>query len=326
MAASGAGLEVTMRVLVTGGAGFIGSNLVDALASQGHEAGVIDDLSTGKRENLRPGVWLREVDILDTSLPALVAEFGPDAVVHLAAQASVPESLRDPQRDWAVNAEGTRIVAKAALAAGASRMLSASSAAVYGEPAEADLPLAETAPKAPVNPYGNSKLAAEGLLAEELSGTAVDWASFRFANVYGPRQDGLGEGGVVSVFCQRIHDGQAPVIFGDGTQTRDFIFVGDVVGAILSAIDAKGPLARGLGDEAAYNISTGHEASVDDLFAALQIPSGFLGEARYEPTREGDVMRSSLDPRKATEVFGWSAQSSLASGAELTWRWYASQP
>jgi UDP-glucose 4-epimerase len=314
-----------MRILVTGGAGFIGSNLVDALVSQGHEVGVVDDLSTGKRENIHLGIWVREVDILDPALPALVTEFGPEAVVHLAAQASVPESLRDSERDWAVNAEGTRIVAKAALAAGASRMVSASSAAVYGEPAEADLPLAETAAKAPVNPYGNSKLAAEGLLAAELSGTTVDWASFRFANVYGPRQDGLGEGGVVSVFCQRIHDGQAPVIFGDGTQTRDFIFVGDVVGAILAAIDAKGPLARGLGDEAAYNISTGREASVDDLFTALQAASGFFGDARYEAAREGDVMRSSLDPRKAAEVFGWSAQRRLASGAEVTWRWYASQ-
>lgn len=314
-----------MRVLVTGGAGFIGSNLVDALAARGDEVGVVDDLSTGKRENIRGGIWVRELDILSPSFPALVAEFGPDAVVHLAAQASVPESLRDPQRDWAVNAEGTCIVAKAALEAGASRVISASSAAVYGEPTETDLPLAETAAKAPVNPYGKSKLAAEGLLAEELSGTAVDWASFRFANVYGPRQDGLGEGGVVAVFCQRIHDDQMPVIFGDGTQTRDFIFVGDVVDAILSAIDAEGPLARGLGDEAAYNISTGREASVDDLFAALRAASGFLGEAQHDAPREGDVMRSSLDPHKAAEVFGWSARQSLGIGAEMTWRWYASQ-
>jgi UDP-glucose 4-epimerase len=314
-----------MRVLVTGGAGFIGSNLVDALVSGGHEVGVVDDLSTGKHENLNPGVWVRELDILDPAFGALVAEFGPNAVVHLAAQASVPESLRDPQRDWAVNAEGTRIVAKAAREAGARRMISASSAAVYGEPAEADLPLAETAAKAPVNPYGSSKLAAEGLLAEELSGTDVDWASFRFANVYGPRQDGLGEGGVVAIFCQRMHDGQAPVVYGDGTQTRDFIFVGDVVGAILSAIEAEGSLARGIGDVAAYNISTGHEASVDELLAALQAASGALGEARHEAAREGDVMRSSLDPRKAADVFGWSAQHSLASGAELTWRWYSAQ-
>lgn len=314
-----------MRVLVTGGAGFIGSNLVDALVSREHEVGVVDDLSTGKRENLRGDIWLRELDILDPSFPALVAEFAPDAVVHLAAQASVPESLRDPERDWAVNAEGTRIVAKAAVAAGATRVVSASSAAVYGEPAEADLPLAETAAKAPVNPYGNSKLAAEGLLAEELTGTAVDWASFRFANVYGPRQDGLGEGGVVAVFCQRMHDDQNPVIFGDGTQTRDFIFVGDVVGAIVSAIDAQEPLARGLGDEAAYNISTGREASVDDLLSALRAASGFLGEAQHDAPREGDVMRSSLDPHKAAKVFGWSARQSLASGAEATWRWYASQ-
>jgi UDP-glucose 4-epimerase len=315
-----------MRVLVTGGAGFIGSNLVDALASAGHETGVIDDLSTGKRENLPAGVWMREIDILDPALASLIAEFAPDAVVHLAAQASVPESLRDPQRDWAVNAEGTRIVARAARQAGAKRVISASSAAVYGEPAEADLPLAEEAVKAPVNPYGNSKLAAESQLAEELTGTSVDWASFRFANVYGPRQDGLGEGGVVAIFCQRLHDGEVPIIYGDGTQTRDFVFVGDVVDAIVSALGAPVSLAKGPGDGAAYNISTGQEVSVEELLTALRSASGSLGDASHEPVREGDVMRSSLDPGKAAEVFGWKSRHTIASGTELTWRWYASQP
>ena len=153
-----------MRVLITGGAGFIGTNLAHALASSGHEIGIVDDLSAGKRENLHPYAWTRVLDILDPTFPGAVAEFGPEAVVHLAAQASVAESLRDPDRDLAVNAQGTRIVAEAALAAGAAKMISASSAAVYGEPVAADLPLGETATKGPVNPYGRSKLAAEGLL------------------------------------------------------------------------------------------------------------------------------------------------------------------
>jgi UDP-glucose 4-epimerase len=314
-----------MRVLVTGGAGFIGSNLVYALVTGGHDVGVIDDLSAGKRENLHPYAWSRVIDILDPAFPGLVAEFAPDAVVHLAAQASVTESLRDPDRDWAVNAEGTRIVAEAARAAGAKRVISASSAAVYGEPAEADLPLAEEAAKAPVNPYGRSKLAAEALLGEALSGSDTDWASFRFSNVYGPRQDGAGEGGVVAVFCQRMHDKEALVVYGDGNQTRDFIYVGDVVGAILSALLAEEPLAQGPADGAAYNISTGLETSVNDLLKALRLASEYWGAAEYEPAREGDVARSSLDPRKAAKAFGWSAHQTLELGAEMTWRWYASQ-
>jgi UDP-glucose 4-epimerase len=314
-----------MRVLITGGAGFIGSNLAYALVTGGHEVGVVDDLSTGKRENLHPHSWTRVADILDPGFPALVAEFAPEAVVHLAAQASVTESLRDPERDWAVNAEGTRIVAEAAREAGARRVISASSAAVYGEPAESDLPLVETAPKAPANPYGRSKLAAEGLLAEALLGSETDWASFRFSNVYGPRQDAEGEGGVVAIFCDRMHRGLPITVYGDGEQTRDFIYVGDVVGAIIEALHAEGPLAPEPGDAAAYNISTCRETSVNDLYRALATASGYAEAPQFAPAREGDVLRSSLDPSKAREVFGWSAAQDLGFGAEMTWRWYDSQ-
>jgi UDP-glucose 4-epimerase len=315
-----------MRVLVTGGAGFIGSNLVYALTTGGHAVGVIDDLSTGKAENLHPHAWFRTMDILDPEMPAALAEFAPDAVVHLAAQASVPVSLRDPERDFAVNAEGTRAVARAALAAGATRMVSASSAAVYGEPAAAMLPLPETAPKAPTNPYGSSKLAAESFLAEELLGTSCDFASFRFANVYGPRQDAAGEGGVVALFCAAMHEGRAPVVFGSGSQTRDFIYVGDIVGAIVSAIVSEERLGTAAGDAAAYNISTGEETSVSELLMSLRQTANYFGSSEQLPAREGDVERSSLDPSKASRVFGWRAHQILDNGLAMTWRWFASRP
>ena len=312
-----------MRVLITGGAGFIGSNLAYALISGGHEVGIVDDLSAGKRENLHPYAWERVLDILDPTFPAVVAEFGPEAVVHLAAQASVGQSLRDPDRDWAVNAVGTALVASAARDAGATRMISASSAAVYGEPEESDLPLVEGAPKAPANPYGKSKLASESTLAETLDGSGVDYASFRFSNVYGPRQDAQGEGGVVAIFCDRLATSGTPLIYGSGAQTRDFIYVGDVVGAIISALHAENALAQGAGDGAAYNISTGLETSVTDLLVALRTASGWLGEAEHATMREGDVMRSTLSPHKAARAFGWSAHQTLQLGAEMTWRWFA---
>ncbi len=315
-----------MRVLVTGGAGFIGSNLVSALVSGGHVVCVIDDLSTGKQDNLLPGVWFRQLDITDAEMSEAVAEFAPDAVVHLAAQASVSVSQRDPQRDRTVNTEGTRAVARAAREAGAKRVVSASSAAVYGEPDAALLPLDEAAPKAPANPYGASKLAAEMALAEELLGTGVDFASFRFANVYGPQQDAAGEGGVVALFCARMHEGVAPVIYGTGGQTRDFIYVGDVVGAILAALASESPLGTAAGDASGYNISTGVETSVNALLGSLRDASGYCGGVDTRSARTGDVDRSSLSPSKAERVFGWRAAEPLDSGLATTWRWFAAQP
>jgi len=306
-----------MHVLVTGGAGFIGSNLVRALLSGGHRVAVVDDLSTGSPENLDPRADFRRLDILDDGLSDYVAEVAPDAVVHLAAQASVVASLRDPERDRAVNAEGTRRVAAAARAAGARRMISASSAAVYGEPAE--LPLTEHSETLPTNPYGSSKLEAEGLLAAELADGATDFASFRFSNVYGPRQDAAGEGGVVAIFCDRIRTGQRPVVFGDGSQTRDFIYVGDVVGAIVSALFSEAALAG------SYNISTGERTSVDGLVMALRQAAHYLGAVDRAPAREGDIVHSVLDPSLAAATFGWKANVSLDTGIALTWRWFESR-
>ncbi len=310
-----------MRVLVTGGAGFIGSNLVRALLSGGHEVFVVDDLSTGSAANLDPRAGFRTMDILDDALPALFADVAPEFVVHLAAQASVVVSLRDPERDRAVNAEGTRRVAAAARDAGVRRVLSASSAAVYGEPAE--LPLRETSPKAPTNPYGASKLEAESLLAAELLGSTTDFASMRFANVYGPRQDAAGEGGVVAIFCDRVRKGEPPVIYGDGSQTRDFIYVGDVVGALVAALSSASPLASGDVAGTSFNISTGERVSVDGLLMALRQAASYFGPATYAPAREGDIVHSSLDPTLAETTFAWKAGVELETGIAATWRWFS---
>lgn len=309
-----------MRVLVTGGAGFIGSNLVHSLVGE-HEVGVVDDLSTGDPGNLHPAAWFRTADILSSDLGHLVEEFSPDAVVHLAAQVSVAESFRDPERDWAVNVEGTRAVVQAAAAAGVRRVLSASSAAVYGEPET--LPLSETARKGPENPYGVSKLAAEGVLAEELVGKGVDFASLRFSNVYGPRQDWRGEGGVVAIFIARAVAGEPPAVFGDGSQTRDFIFVGDVVAAIRAALECGEPLAGEGLDGPAYNVSTGGETSVNDLLAQVRAATGYRGEVLHGPLPAGDIPRSALDPSKLGAVAGWEAGVPLDRGMAATARWFA---
>lgn len=309
-----------MRVLITGGAGFIGSNLALALAEE-HEVGIIDDLSTGKRTNLPEDVWFGEMDILDEALGAAMSEFGPDVVVHLAAQASVAESLKDPMRDWAVNAEGTGAVASAASAAGAFRMLSASSAAVYGDPVE--LPLPESAQKLPLSPYGRSKLAAEAILAETLVSTKVDFASMRFSNVYGPRQDWRGEGGVVAVFCGMMAEGRAPVIHGSGEQTRDFVYVGDVVAALAAAVLTESSLKDGEGGGPAYNISAGTRTSINDLAAIVAQATGFDRPLVHDRVREGDIVHSALDSRKARTVFAWDARVPLKVGIRKTVDWLA---
>jgi UDP-glucose 4-epimerase len=314
--------EKPMRVLVTGGAGFIGSNLVHALVSSGMDVGVVDDFSTGTFANLHPAVWLRRLDILDPSLPEVFAEFAPDAVVHLAAQTDVSRSLADPERDRAVNTGGTAAVARAAAAAGAARVLSASSAAVYG--AQDVLPVAETAPKRPMNPYGESKLAAESELAAALAGTGIDFASMRFANVYGPRQDWRGEGGVVAIFGAKAAAGERPVIYGSGSQTRDFIFVGDVVSFIVDALDFPGTLAGPMPDGPAYNVSTGHETSVQQVAAYMSSFSGTLRAPELRPARTADVARSRLDPAKAEARLGWVARQPIENGLGFTWRWLSS--
>jgi len=312
-----------MRVVVTGGAGFIGGNLVHALLGGGWEITVIDDLSTGSMDNVHPATGFRRLDVCDPRVTEAIVAAAPDVVVHLAAQVSVAASIEDPEFDRRVNVEGTRMVAEAAVAAGARRVLFASSAAVYGEPQE--LPLTETSPVAPAVPYGASKLAAESVLAEVCRPAGVDFAVLRFANVYGPRQRAEGEGGVVAEFASRMTAGITPVIFGSGTQTRDFIYVADIVNAIASAAQHEGVLDGPGPAGPAYNVSTGVATSVNMLAEGLRVALRFPGAVEHAEARDGDVEASVLSPAKALSTFGWSAAVDLRDGLEATGAWFARQ-
>jgi UDP-glucose 4-epimerase len=306
-----------MRTLVTGGAGFIGSNLVDALLARGDEVTVLDDLSTGRRVNLdgalAGGARLAEIDVRDgTAVGALLADARPELVFHLAAQIDVRKSVEDPYFDAAVNVGGTANVLEAARASGVGRVIFVSTGgALYGEGADKQLPLPESTPIAPLSGYGQSKFAAEGYLGlfERLYG--LSGMSLRLGNVYGPRQDPLGEAGVVAIFCGLLKNGGRPIVYGDGTQTRDYIYVGDVVSAALAA----GATRIG----GAVNIGTGREASVLDLvdiLAELEGREDFAPE--FAPPRAGEVQRISLDAGLAERELGWTPQTTFEQGLAQT--------
>jgi UDP-glucose 4-epimerase len=306
-----------MRALVTGGAGFIGSNLVDALLARGDEVTVLDDLSTGRRGNLdgalAAGATLAEADVRDREAVArIAAEAGPEVVFHLAAQIDVRRSVEDPAFDAAVNVGGTANVLEAARGAGARRFVFVSTGgAIYGEGEGKALPLDEGAAVEPLSPYGQSKFAAEGYLAlyERLYG--LSGVSMRLGNVYGPRQDPLGEAGVIAIFCGRLRGGGRPTVFGDGRQTRDYIYVGDVVGALLAAAGSE---ATG-----AINVGTGVETDVLELartLAELGDAEGF--EPEFAPARAGEVLRIAIDPARAKRELGWEPEVGLEEGLRLT--------
>jgi UDP-glucose 4-epimerase len=306
-----------MRALVTGGAGFIGSNLTDALLARGDEAIVVDDLSTGRRENIEQalanGATLVEADIRDRAAIAEIAgRERPEVIFHLAAQIDVRKSIADPAFDASINVGGTANVLEAARAAEVRRVVfSSTGGAIYGEGDGQELPLREDAPLAPEAPYGQSKFAGEGYLSlyERLYGLSS--VPLRLGNVYGPRQDPLGEAGVVAIFCGRLREGKQPTVFGDGKQTRDYIYVGDVVSAMLAAAEAEtsGPI----------NIGTGIETDVLELVSAL----GELGgngdfEPEFAPPRTGEVQRISIDPARAKRELGWQPQMGLSEGLRVT--------
>lgn len=301
-----------MKILVSGGAGFIGSHInVQALAL-GHEVVVVDNLSHGTRENVPAGVRFVYGDVLEPD--AWMAQVGPvDAVIHLAAQISVPVAETDPLTDLKLNLEGTLRMLLTAERLGAAQFRTASSAAVYGNVSE--LPLREDGPALPIGFYGWSKYTAEQYVRHFAQMHKMAAVVLRLANVYGPRQRTQGEGGVVAVFCEALALGEVPEIHGDGRQTRDFVYVGDVARAFLHRLESPGP--AGL-----YNISTESRTSVRDLFTALAKAAGAPSDGyRPAPERPGDITDSVLSRQKA-RAWGFEPETSLASGLQATWEYF----
>lgn len=308
-----------MRALVTGGAGFIGSNLVDALVARGDEVTVVDDLSTGRRESLEPalaaGAELVEADVRDAgAMAGLCERVRPEAVFHLAAQIDVRRSTREPAFDAAVNVTGTINMLEAARRTGVRRFVNSSTGgAIYGE--GRTLPAPEGHHVAPEAPYGQSKHAAEGYC--ELYGRlhGLPAVSLRYGNVYGPRQDPHGECGVVAIFSQQMLTGVQPVLFGDGNKTRDYVYVEDIVAANLRALD-------GAGDGELFNLGWGREVRDIEVFEAIRRALGVAVEPRYSRKRPGEVDRIALDSRKARTQLGWQPRVDFAEGIERSVAYY----
>jgi len=306
-----------MRVLVTGGAGFIGSHIVDAHLDRGDEVAVVDSLVGGRRAFVSPRARFHVLDIRDAALRDVFGRERPQLVSHHAAQTSVSASVSNPTLDADVNIVGTLRLLQLCVEFGVEHLVFASTGgALYGEPDH--MPAAETSPTAPLSPYGISKLAAEGYidLYGRLHGLRA--GRLRYANVYGPRQDPHGEAGVVAIFARALLDSRQAVIFDDGEQTRDFVFVGDVVRANLLAADQ-----RFVG---AVNIGTGQATTVNAIYRALARAAGVAGPAAYAPPRAGDVRHITLDPSAARSSLGWKAEVALEAGLTKTLDWFRRQP
>jgi UDP-glucose 4-epimerase len=297
-----------VRALVTGGAGFIGSHVADALVERGDDVWLLDNLASGKPENVGEGALLIEADIRDAAaVDRAFAEARPEICFHLAAQADVRVSIAQPAFDAEVNLIGTVNVLEAARQAGAQVVFSSTGGAIYGE---CEAPADEDSPRLPLAPYGASKLAGEEYLATWSRLYGAGHVALRYGNVYGPRQDPHGEAGVVAIFFGRIANGQELHIFGDGRQTRDYIYVADVVAATLAA---------GSGPAGVYNIGTGIETSVLELADGCKRGSGVDAVVVFDPPRLGELGRSVLDPAHAEEALGWRPATSLDDGLEATW-------
>ncbi len=298
-----------MKVLITGGAGFIGSHIADGVLGAGHEVVVLDNLSSGKRENIPQGAGFVEADIRSDEAARVIREGGFDAVVHQAAQIDVRKSVTDPRYDADVNLLGMLNLLEAASASGVKRFLFASSGgACYGE--QDVYPAPETHPTRPVSPYGASKAAGELYLGYYGFEKKLGWCALRYANVYGPRQDPHGEAGVVAIFTGRLLKNEPCTIFGDGSQTRDYVYVGDVARANLLALTSD--------YVGALNVGTGVETDVVQLHAGIARAVGSTLPATFAPPRPGEQKRSCIDPRKAGEVLGWKPQVTLDEGLART--------
>jgi UDP-glucose 4-epimerase len=298
-----------MRAIVTGGAGFIGSHVSDALVARGDEVHVVDDLSSGRRENASEGAVLHELDIRSEALADLATTLQPEAIFHLAAQADVGTSVEQPALDADVNVVGTIRVLEAARSVSARIVFTSTGGAIYGD---CERPAREEDERRPLSPYGTSKLAGEEYLAtwNRLYGTSH--IACRLGNVYGPRQQASLEGGVIAIFLDRLRGGGDVEIFGDGKQTRDFVYVGDVVEALLAGLSTR--------TAGVFNVGTGTETSIVDLYTLCAEAAGMEPRPpRFAPERPGDLRRSVLDASRAGRELGWRAETTLANGLAQTW-------
>lgn len=309
------------RALVTGGAGFIGSHVSDAFLAAGYAVTVLDDFSTGRRANVPAGATVAELDIRSRDAAALVRGGAFDVVCHLAAQIDVRKSVADPVGDADRNVLGTLNLVEAARHAPRPPrvVFSSTGGAVYGD--QEPPPSAEGQPKDPESPYGIAKLAVEYYLSYFGRVHGLECVALRYANVYGPRQDPHGEAGVVAIFCQRLLAGEPLVVFGDGTQTRDYVYVGDVARANVLAAAAPVPAARRV-DDRAFNVGTGVPTSVLALAAALQRVAGRTSPVEHAPPRAGEQARSFVDVAKAARHLGWRPSVTLEEGLRLTYDWF----
>lgn len=301
-----------MRILVTGGAGFIGSHIVDTYVSEGHEVFVIDNLSTGNKENLNPAARFYQADIRD-DISALIRDINPEVINHHAAQMDIRTSVKDPTFDAATNIIGTLNVIEAGIKAGIKKFIFASSGgAIYGE--QDYFPADEFHPTRPLSPYGISKLACEKYLYYYNCNFGLDYVSLRYSNVYGPRQNPFGEAGVIAIFTRKLIKGEQPVINGDGLQTRDYVYVAEVVSANVKALR--------LNHTGEFNISTGIETSVNKLSDDLTRISGRSINVPHGPAKKGEQRRSCLSYDRAKDILGWTPAVSMAEGLRNTFEWF----
>lgn len=299
-----------MKIVVTGGAGFIGSNLVDALVEQGHQILVIDDLSTGKKEYINYRAKFKQLDIRDESLAMVISDFSPEVIYHLAAQKNVRTSLTDPRLDASINVLGALNLLKAALNAKVEKFIFVSTGGIYGD--SKVLPTPESAPEQAMSPYILNKLTFEKYLSI-LSEDRLSWTALRLANIYGPRQDPQGEAGVIAIFLDQALKGEVLNVNGDGKQTRDYLYVDDAVQALVKALTV---------DDGVYNIGTGIETSLIDLIANIKKISGRDLKVKHREAVWGEVRRSSLDANLAKIKLGWQPHYDLATGLSLTYKWF----
>ena len=301
-----------MKVLVTGGAGFIGSHLVRLLQAKGEGVAVVDNFSTGLRENLPDGTEIHECDVTSPELAQVFEAVRPDAVVHLAGQTTVHVSMDDPELDGTQNVVGSIHVLEQARHFGGKRVIFASTAASYGDVAEDHLPIDEFEPLAPLSFYGLSKGTVEHYLDLYHRAYGLDYVVLRFANVYGERQGDGGEGGVISIFTKRVAKGQPITIYGDGEQTRDFVYAGDIARGIYAALRTEHA-------NRAYNLSTQTETSLNELVAVLGKVAGKTLTPAYAAPRPGDIYKSLLANGRARRSLGWEPQTSLEEGLQRTY-------